>query len=235
MDLSTEQLRFGYDRDREILDGLTLAFRPGRLFVLLGANGSGKSTLLKLLAGLLTPTAGTIFLDGRDMRQWPTTERARHIALLLQNPPPVFDLPVRDFVLCGRTPKLPRLRRPDIADWQAVDNALERLQLTPFAQTSIRELSGGEYQRCRLAAALALESETLLLDEPTTAQDPKFMRLFGEILSDLKTTHTLLAVTHDLTWAETFADEILLLKDGHILAHGTPADTLTPDNLKRAF
>lgn len=236
MTITANHISFSYPDGNHVLQDASLACPKGSITLLLGANGAGKSTLMKILGGIIKPLQGEVFLDNAPVLSLSPNERAKHIGMLLQNPPPPFDVTVREFVMFGRTPRLPRFHKPACEDWKAVDDAIDALELTALSKKSIRRLSGGEYQRARFAALLALESTVLLLDEPTTAQDPKAATLIGTLLQSLKNQgKTILAITHDLTWAEQTADTVVLLKHGAVFATGTPETTLTRDNIMRIY
>lgn len=236
MTIRAEHISFSYLPGDDVLKDFSLSCPASSITVMLGANGAGKSTLLKLLGGILVPSSGSIWLDDRQLTDLTDNERARHIGMLLQNQPPPFDVTVRDFVMFGRTPRLPRFHKPTAADWQAVDQAIEHLKLSPLSEKSVRKISGGEYQRARLAALLALESEVMLLDEPTTAQDPKASSLIADEMSELRQNgRTIVVITHDLTWAENIADTIVMLKNGRLLDEGRPQDVLTKEKIMRVY
>ena len=236
MNLTVQSLTFAYSSGERVLENVSLSCRAGSLTVLLGANGAGKSTLLKLLGGILRPTSGDILLDDQSLSAFSDRDRACHVGMLFQTPPPPFEVTVRDFVLFGRTPRLARQEAPSPADWSDVDYALTQLELASLAGKSIRQLSGGEYQRVRLAALLALRSDILLLDEPTTAQDPRFSALLGELLQKQQTAgRTILAVTHDLAWTEKYASHTVMLKQGRVFAEGKPQKIMTHDNLWQLY
>ncbi|MBQ9502975.1 MAG: ABC transporter ATP-binding protein [Lentisphaeria bacterium] len=234
MNLAAEDISFGYGA-RTVLDHVSFELAPGGLTFLLGANGAGKSTLLKLLCRLLAPRSGKILLDGRDIGEFSANARARRIGVMLQQNPPGLDLSVEEFVLFGRTAKLPRLSPPGAEDRQAVAKALAAAGMTAFASRPANRLSGGEFQRAVLASVLALESGILLLDEPVSAQDPAQAAFIFEMLSTLAAERNILVISHDLDLALHYASRVLLLAEGRIFADGPPDRVMTPGNLVRLY
>lgn len=234
MILTAQNLTFSYG-NRKIIDQLTLELTPGKLTFLLGANGSGKSTLLKLLSGLLKPEQGDIFLNGTSLQKISYHSRAKHIGVMLQQRLPALDFSAEEFVLLGRTPKLPRLAAPGKSHKNAVDHALSLLDMEKFAKRPANRLSGGEFQRLCLAAVLALESEILLLDEPVSAQDPARAAFIFELLKQLAAQKTILVISHGLELANRYAERLLLFSNGSIFADGIPREIMTQDNLNKLY
>ncbi|GHC66148.1 ABC transporter ATP-binding protein [Streptomyces flavofungini] len=210
---------------RLIVDGITLAPRPGTTLGLLGPNGSGKSTLLRLLAGVLAPAAGVVTLDGTPLPRLGRRETARRLAVVDQHATTQVELTVREVVALGRIPH----RRPwsgtTPADDRAVRDALDRTDLTDRADQSWHTLSGGERQRAHIARALAQAPRELLLDEPTNHLDIQHQLDLLNLIAALPVT-TVIAL-HDLNLAAMFCDEILVLKEGRAYAHGTPSEVVT--------
>ena len=234
MNIAVENLSFAYG-EREILKDINFSVSPGGLTFLLGANGSGKSTLLKLLCGLLSPRQGKILLDGRVLNNFSLAERAKHIGVMLQKNAPALDFTAEEFVLFGRNAKLSRLAPPGENDFEAVRQSLCAVGMENFASRKANTLSGGEFQRLALAASLALESEILLLDEPTSAQDPAQAAMVLEKLQLHAQNKSILIISHDLQLARYFARRVLLLEGGRIFASGTPEECLTSQNLTRLY
>ncbi|MVO89153.1 ATP-binding cassette domain-containing protein [Streptomyces sp. p1417] len=210
---------------RLIVDGITLAPRPGSTVGLLGPNGSGKSTLLRLLSGVLAPAAGVVTLDGVPLPRLGRRTTARRLAVVDQHATTQVELTVRDVVALGRVPH----RRPwsggTPEDERAIEDALARTSLTDRADQSWHTLSGGERQRAHIARALAQAPRELLLDEPTNHLDIQHQLDLLTLIAGLPVT-TVIAL-HDLNLAAMFCDEILVLKEGRAYAHGTPADVIT--------
>jgi len=234
MRIEVENLFFSYG-EKELFRGIDLTLGPGEFTILLGPNGSGKSTLLKLLTGELAPLSGKITLDGRPVRGYPARERAAHLGVVLQSAPPALDLTVREFVLTGRNARMSPFAGANEADRLAVQSAMELFQVDHLADHPCNRLSGGEFQRTRLAAAWAVEPDIFLLDEATSATDPAHTFAILKILRACARTKTVFLITHDLILAGNSADRILLLKDGRIFADGPADEVLTKDNLLAVY
>jgi iron complex transport system ATP-binding protein len=215
-----------------LLDGVSLGVGAGEWVSVLGPNGAGKTTLLRALAGLV-PFTGGVRLGGRPLAAMPGRARARLVALVPQVPVVPPGMAVVDYVLLGRTPHLPLFGTERAEDLSVVGDVLDRLDLTPFAARPVETLSGGERQRVLLARALAQRAPVLLLDEPTTALDVGHQQEVLELVDGLRRTHRLTVVStmHDLTLAGQYADRLVLLAAGRVVAEGQPADVLTPDRL----
>jgi iron complex transport system ATP-binding protein len=194
----------------------------------IGPNGAGKSTLLRAVGGLL-PYGGSISLQGQPLPKLHRRERARLVATVPQNPAVPTGMAVLDYVLLGRTPYLRPLGRESRADLDAVTGVLDRLDLNGFADRPLETLSGGERQRVFLARALAQGATMLLLDEPTAALDIGHQQEVLDLVDDLRHDHglTVLATMHDLSIAGEYADRMVLLAQGRVVAQGPPATVLT--------
>jgi iron complex transport system ATP-binding protein len=216
----------------EILHGVDLVVDPGEWVTVIGPNGAGKSTLLRAIGGLL-PFAGQIRLFGQESRQLRRRERARLVATVPQAPVVPPGMPVLDYVLLGRNPYIPPLGRESAADLAAVAEVLRRLDLVGFADRRLATLSGGEQQRVFLARALAQGASLLLLDEPTTALDIGHQQEVLELVDGLRRAHglTVVASMHDLSTAGEYADRMVLLAGGVVVADGPAARVLTEDLL----
>jgi len=234
--LAGDHLYAGY-ASRRVLNDVSLAVAEGQLTVLLGPNGSGKSTLLKTLARTLTPSAGHVYLDGKDIHHRNTREVATQLGILPQGPVAPEGLSVKQLVSMGRFPHQRLWRRNTIEDATAIREAMAFTDVTDFADQSIDTLSGGQRQRCWIAMVLAQQTDLMLLDEPTTFLDLKVQVDLLELLSRLahERGRTLLLVLHDLNLAAAYADQLVMMRDGHIVTSGTPNEVFTAHNLKRVF
>ncbi len=219
-----------------ILHQVDLTVAAGEWVTVIGPNGAGKSTLLRAVAGLVRHD-GTVRLFGRDAARMRRRERARVVALVPQSPTVPPGMVVRDYVLLGRTPHLPPLGRESAADLAVVDGILDRLELTRFAGRELSTLSGGERQRVFLARALAQQAPLLLLDEPTTALDIGHQQEVLELVDELRRTHhlTVLATMHDLSVAGGYADRLVLVAGGRVVADGPAGEVLTEPLLARHY
>ncbi len=234
MILQLDNVSFSYGK-REILRNVCASLETGKVVFLLGENGSGKTTLLKLLARLCAPQSGRIELDGRAITSISRRAYARQIAVATQQTRPALDLTVGEFCLIGRNAKLPRFAGASARDFQAVQSALEKVDLADAQKLPAQTLSGGEFQRLALAAALALEGNFLLLDEPVSAQDPPRAQKLLAMVQAERPHCGILVIAHDLELASAFADEIWLLADHELFAQGTPQEVLTAENISRLY
>jgi iron complex transport system ATP-binding protein len=233
--LSTKNLSFSHG-PREAVKDISLNFFPGSHYVLAGPNGAGKSTFLDLLSGLRKPHQGRIILAGQDLNGYRTPQLARLISLAPQSSNFNFAFTVREVVGLGRRPYLGRFGRLGPDDHRSIEEALERLNLTHLAEKSVTGLSGGEAQRVVLARTLAQATPIMLLDEPTSNLDVAQSLDFMEILRESATKGTLVVtVSHDLSLATTYANEIIFLKEGELAAAGPREATLTPELLSQVF
>ena len=232
--LYAESIGFSY-RNVPVLRDVSVRVEPGKLTMLAGPNGSGKSTLLKLLSGFLTPECGTVLLDGRAPAAYPWRERGRRLAFLAQDFHFELDFTVRETVMLGRNPHLHAFAVPGASDRKAVQKALEDMELSDISERPVNRLSGGERQRTMLAAMLAQNAGTWLLDEPTSSLDVRHALRLAELLRERRRDRGILMATHDLALALRYADEVLLLKSGLPVAYGPPEEALCPGNLRRAY
>ncbi|GIW30469.1 MAG: iron ABC transporter ATP-binding protein [Meiothermus sp.] len=232
--LAAHNLGFSY-RHRRVLEGLGLHLEPGEWLALLGPNGSGKSTLLRLLAGLLRPTTGGVYLEGRPLGGCSSWLRGQQIAFLPQNGGYPEDLTVEEVVALGRIPHLGLLGREGRADWEAVEWAMQQTQVSGFRHRRLPTLSGGERQRVLLARALAARPRFLLLDEPTNHLDLHHQAEFLALVAGLRAQGLgILTVLHDPNLAAR-ADRVAFLMEGRLLALGRPAEVLDQSLLQRVY
>ncbi|MFG3258620.1 ABC transporter ATP-binding protein [Streptomyces sp. NPDC048172] len=218
---------------RLLVDGVTLALRPGETVGLLGPNGSGKSTLLRLLSGVLAASTGVVTLDGRPLPEVGRRATARRVAAVEQHAHTRTELTVRDVVALGRIPHRRAWSPAPDPGAPAVTAALARTGLTDRAAQSWHTLSGGERQRAQIARALAQEPRELLLDEPTNHLDIQHQLDLLDLVVSLPVT-TVIAL-HDLNLAAMYCDRLLVLRDGRTVAEGTPADVLTPSLVQDVY
>jgi iron complex transport system ATP-binding protein len=219
-----------------ILRGVDLTVEAGEWVAVIGPNGAGKSTLLRAIGGLL-PTGGAVSLLGTPIERLRRRARARTVATVAQSPVVPPGMSVFDYVLLGRTPFVSLLGRESTADLTAVTALLDRLDLTGFSDRELDTLSGGERQRVFLARALAQEPSLLLLDEPTSALDIGHQQEVLELVDALRRDQglTVLATMHDLSIAGGYADRLVLLADGAVVAAGTAREVLTEEILSRFY
>lgn len=232
--LEVNNLSVGYP-GRTVLEDVSLAVRPGRVLVLLGPNGCGKSTLLRTLPGLLPPLGGEILLDGKPLGDYSPRRAAQKIAYLPQSRA-VPSITARRMVLHGRFPYLSYPRRYRREDCEAVDRALAAAGALDLADRPLPELSGGQRQKIYLALALAQETETILMDEPTAYLDVRHQLETLALLRRLAGEGRGAAVVlHDLCLALTAADDVAVLGEGRLLALGGPEDIFQSGILARVM
>ncbi|MEU7415646.1 ABC transporter ATP-binding protein [Streptomyces antibioticus] len=234
--LAARSVTAGYD-GRTVLDCLSLDVPQGRITALVGPNACGKSTLLKSLARLLPVAAGTVLLDGRDIHALPTREVARRLGILPQSPLAPEGITVADLVQRGRHPHQRFGVRRGTADDLVIARALQATGTEDLAGRPVDELSGGQRQRVWIALALAQETPTLLLDEPTTYLDIAHQIEVMDLLADLneRTGKTIVLVSHDLNQAALYASTIVAMRDGRIVRQGTPHEVLTERTVSEVF
>jgi iron complex transport system ATP-binding protein len=221
---------------RRVLDGVSAVLRPGRVTAILGPNGAGKSTLIKTAAALIAPSAGAVRLGERTVAALDPRERARRIGYLPQDARVHWNIAASDVVALGRAPHRAPFAGPDAHDAEAVTQAMAATETGHLAIRPINELSGGERARVLLARVLAGEPDWLLADEPLAGLDPHHQLDILDRLGEVaRQGRGVAIVLHDLLHAGRVADDVLLLKDGTILASGEAGAVLTPENLRIAF
>jgi iron complex transport system ATP-binding protein len=220
----------------EVLTGVELVVASGEWVTVIGPNGAGKSTLLRAVGGRLAHR-GQITLFGTPVAALSRRARARTVAAVAQTPVVPPGMAVLDYVLLGRTPHIYPLGRESAADLAVVTSALRRLELEPFAGRMLSTLSGGERQRAFLARALAQEAPLLLLDEPTSALDIGHQQDVLELVDELRRDRalTVLATMHDLSVAGEYADRLVLMAGGRVVAAGPPREVLTEELLAEQY
>ena len=232
--LELKNLSAGYP-GRDVLRKIDLKFTPGRVTVLLGPNGCGKSTLLRAACGLLPISGGEVLLDGLPLAEYRPQQAARKVAYLPQSRS-VPNITARRMVLHGRFPYLSYPRRYRQEDYEAADRALEQVDALEAANRSVAELSGGQRQKVYLAMALAQDTETILMDEPTTYLD---IRHQMEVMALARTLaqqgKAVVLVLHDLCLAMETADEVAVLWEGELQQVGTPEEIFASGVLNRVM
>jgi iron complex transport system ATP-binding protein len=221
---------------RPVVDRVHLAVDRGEWLALIGPNGGGKTTLLRAIARLV-PFRGAIALDGRSTARLHRAELSRLLAVVPQEPSTPPWMTVGEYVLLGRTPHLGPLAKEGRRDREAAARALARLDLLDYRERLLGTLSGGEKQRAVVARALAQEASIVLLDEPTAALDIGHQQQALDLLDVLREESelTLVAAMHDLTLAAQYADRMVLLDRGRVVADGSPRDVLTEEAIARHY
>ena len=218
------------------LDGVSCQVDAADLVAVVGPNGSGKTTLVRALLGLLPLEQGSVLVEGRPVSSWSRSALARLVGVVGQQEEAVFRLTVAETVMLGRYARLGPLAAPRPADRIAVAAALERCDIVGLADRPIDSLSGGEWKRVRVARALAQEPRALVLDEPTASLDIRHEMELFELMRQLVDGGLAgLVITHHLNLAARFADRIILLDRGAVVAEGSPGEVMRADILSRIF
>lgn len=234
--LQAQDVTIGYDK-RVISESLSVDIPDGAFTVIVGPNACGKSTLLRALSRLLAPTKGSVLLDGKAISSYPAKEVARRLGLLPQSSIAPDGIRVADLVARGRYPHQKLIRQWSADDESAVIEAMTATGVTELSGRLVDELSGGQRQRVWVAMVLAQQTPLMLLDEPTTFLDIAYQIDLLELCAELNKTggRTLVAVLHDLNHACRYADHIIAMKAGAIVAEGRPADIITADLVRDVF
>ncbi|PZF86137.1 ABC transporter ATP-binding protein [Jiangella anatolica] len=233
--LHVQSATIGYDR-RVISRDLSVAIPDESFTVIVGPNACGKSTLLRGLSRLLKPSTGQVVLDGADIHSFKTKEVARRVGLLPQTSIAPDGITVADLVARGRYPHQGFMRQWTEADEQAVARAMDQTTVSDLSSRLVDELSGGQRQRVWVAMALAQHADILLLDEPTTFLDIAHQIELLELFSDLnRAGHTLVAVLHDLNQAARYGSHLIAMKDGQVVAEGTPDQVVNAELVEEVF
>ncbi len=219
-----------------VLEGVDLDVAPGTLQAVLGPNGSGKSTLMRAVLGFAPHVQGAVLLEGTPIQRWDRKALARVVAAVAQAEHVAFPLTVRELVAMGRYPHLGPLETERTEDREAVDAALDACDLAPLASRDVATLSGGEFQRARIARALAQQPHALLLDEPTASLDIRHRMSIVELLRAAADDGlTVLFITHSLDLAARYADRVLLLDRGRVAADGHPRDVVREEIVTEVY
>lgn len=229
-------LHVGYG-ERAVLRGLDLELPDGAVTAIVGPNGCGKSTLLRSVGRVLRPSSGAVLLDGEPVHRLHTREVARRLGLLPQTNVVPEQLTVRDLVARGRFPHRGPFGRWTHGDEQAVTEALAATGTTELAERVVDELSGGQRQRVWVALVLAQQTPVLLLDEPTTYLDLAHRLEILRLLRELNAARgiTVVMVLHDLNEACRYADHVIAMREGAVVAAGAPVDVITPELVREVF
>ncbi|MFE6866903.1 ABC transporter ATP-binding protein [Kitasatospora sp. NPDC057692] len=234
--LEARELTLAYEA-RTVAEKLSLRIPDGRVTVIVGPNACGKSTLLRALGRLLKPVRGAVLLDGEELARVPTKRIAQRIGLLPQSPSAPEGIAVADLVARGRQPHQSWWQQWSVEDETAVAEALERTSTAELAERGVDELSGGQRQRVWIAMALAQGTDILLLDEPTTFLDIAHQVEVLDLVRRLNVERgrTVVAVLHDLNQAARYADHLVAMRDGRIVAEGPPSEVVTAELVREVF
>lgn len=221
---------------KNAVDGVSFVVPRGKLTALAGPNGSGKSSIVRALLRRADIVGGSVTIDGRDVRTFSYAELAKNVAVVPQREEAAFPTRVREYVALGRYPHLGLWRAAGRDDDRAVDQALAQAGIDDLADRDTEALSGGEWQRVRIARALAQEAPALVLDEPTTFLDVAHEMAIFELLSSLaRSGLAVLLVSHQLNLVARFADTIVLLDEGKVATSGAPDDVMNAERLESIY
>ena len=233
--LECEKIQFKYGT-KLILDDISIQFKKGHLYGILGPNGSGKTTLIKILSGILKQNFGKVFINELDIRKLSIREIAKNLAMVNQSNTIEFDFTVSEIVKVGRFPHIGRFSRESAEDKKIINEILHQFDLYELKDRSFNQLSGGEQQKVIIARAVAQQSKIILLDEPTTHLDINYQLEFMERLKQYVNDGLIVVVIlHDLNLATQFCDKIILLNERCIKAFGSPEEVITKDNIKSIY
>ncbi len=238
MIFEARELSFRYPHsEAEAVTAVSASVQAGELVGVVGPNGSGKSTLLRLLLGLLVPTRGEALAFGRTSKDWKRRELAQRVGVVSQREEPGFPIRVEQAVMFGRYPHLTALGAPREKDIAAIELALERCDVVHLRKRWVATLSGGEWQRVRVARALAQEPSGLVLDEATANLDIRHEMEVFELISELVGERQLggIIVTHQVNLAARFVNRMIVMEGGRARAVGRPEEVLTRDVLEDVF
>ena len=234
--LVIENLHFAYKQGHVLL-GVDIEAHGGDIVGVVGPNGAGKTTLLRLISGTLSPTAGSVRIDGADVGTLTPVQRARLVSVVLQNPQLPLSYSVFELVLMGRNPYLRLLQWEGRDDIEIVERVMELTDTWRLRDREVGSLSGGERQRTLVAMALAQETPVMLLDEPTASLDLAHQTGVMNLIRNVQRHRNgaIIVAMHDLTLAAQYCDRLLMLSEGRVYVEGTPEAVLTTENVSTVY
>ena len=234
-EINTDDLLYSYSEEAVILKGISISIREPQLVSIIGPNGVGKSTLIHCMNKILSPVAGTVLVDGKEVKEYEIKELARKIGYVPYTSSDTFPMTVVDTILMGRNPH--RKWKSLHQDLLVAKKVMEMMDITHLAMRPFNELSAGQHQRVMLARGLAQEPEILLLDEPTANLDIRHQMDVIRLLKQLAVRNGLMVImiSHDLNIAAKYSDNIIMMSKGQIYAVGKPADVITAENVKEVY
>ncbi len=231
MEIKLENLSFSYG-STPIFKDINLVIDKPELVCILGPNGAGKSTLMHCMNKLQTPTAGAVYIDGKDLKSYSLKELAKIVSFVPHSEDTTFSMSVLDTVMMGRMPHTGTMMSQE--DVLIAAENIKLLGMQEFAMQGFDELSAGQHQKVMIARSLTQEPQVMLLDEPTANLDVKYQMLVMRLLRDVAKLKgiTVITICHDLNVTSMYADRVVMLYDHHIYADGTPSEVLTEENIK---
>lgn len=235
MSLQIKNLSFGYKKNQMILNNINLEIKQGEILGILGPNGTGKTTFIKCINNIHKPNEGRILYDGNNIMNLSQLNIAKIIAYVPQYTNNFFPMNVIDTVMMGRMPYVKKNYSDE--DKEIVFSIIKKMNLEKFAFRNIKEMSGGERQSVFIARAIAQQPKIIILDEPTSSLDLYNQLFILHTITKLAKENniTIIMTIHDLNLASMFCDNILMLKDAHIFAHGKPEGILTAENIYEMY
>lgn len=233
--IEINNLSFGYDK-KMVLDNINLTLEKGFTSII-GPNGSGKSTLMKIVSGLIEPDVGTIKIDGKDLNQISLKDRAKCYAIINQKQAFSFPFTCMELVALGRYPYNKNMNALAESDYEIIIECMEAMQVLPFKDKMITDISGGEQQRVVIACALAQQTKLLFLDEAFSALDISHKAKTIKLLKQRVEKHnlTVVSIMHDLNMAYRYSDNVCIIKNGHIAGYNTPEKVMNKERLSEVF
>ncbi len=236
MILESKELSFSYEPGRRVFHDVSFELHQSEILTILGANGAGKSTLLNCIVNLLNPETGTVFLDGKPIREYSLKETSRLIGYVPQNHVPAYDYTVRDFVAMGRAPYLKAFQQPGKNDYKIVDETLDMMNLTELSFRPYTHLSGGERQQVSIARAIVQQPQLIMLDEPTNHLDyGNQLRTLSMIKSLAEKGYSVVMTSHNPDHIMLLESKVGILDRNGCFNVGDPHTILTEETLKELY
>ena len=234
--INISNITVGYQQ-KKIIKNLSLDFEKGEFCALLGPNGAGKSTLLNAIIGFLQLWNGNISVNGTGINKWQKKEIAKKIALIPQDFQLQFDYKVEDLILMGRFPYLRKWQNYTKKDKEIVEDVLKSLDLMKFKNKLFSQLSGGEKQRVSIARALVQDTDIILMDEAFSHLDINHQLEIMQLLSEINAKHEklIILVSHNINLASEYCNRVVMLKDGNLVAKGSPERVITPQTIAKVY